>query len=62
MDVPTEPIVADEKSSECHDQSTCHFDLGAQMVRDGVQFRLWAPKSARVDVVAAARTHSGVSE
>ncbi len=51
MDSPTAPVVADMKSSDCHDQSTCHFDLGAQVTPEGVQFRLWAPKSARVEVV-----------
>lgn len=51
MDGPIAPIVVDKKITEQHDQSTCHFDLGAQVTPEGVRFRLWAPKSSRVEVV-----------
>ncbi|MEP6889438.1 MAG: hypothetical protein ABI955_01930 [Nitrospirota bacterium] len=51
MDGLIAPIGVAKKSSDCHDQSTCHFDLGAQVIIKGVHFRLWAPKSARVEVV-----------
>ena len=51
MDGPIAPPVVDMKSSDRHDESTCHFDLGAQVTPEGVRFRLWAPKSARVEVV-----------
>ena len=33
--------------------STWHMTLGAQVESEGVRFRVWAPKRARVDVVLA---------
>ena len=51
MDSSTAPILVDKKMSDCHTKSTCPLDLGAQVTPEGVQFRLWAPKTARVEVV-----------
>ena len=51
MNRPTTPILVDKKSNGCHAKSTCPLDLGTQVTLEGVQFRLWAPKSAQVDVV-----------
>ena len=42
--------------------STYQLDLGAQVTPEGVQFRLWAPKSARVEVVLSEGTSIGTLE
>src|SRR5262247_2748900 len=48
MDGPTAPILTDMKSNA---KSRYQLDMGAQVTPEGVQFRLWSPKSVRVEVV-----------
>src|SRR5262245_5683715 len=48
MDGPTAPILTEMKSNA---KSRYQLDMGAQVTPEGVQFRLWSPKSVRVEVV-----------
>ncbi len=51
MDRSTAPILVDDRHIDRIEKAPCHLDMGAQVVQEGVQFRVWAPKSTQVEVV-----------
>ncbi len=51
MDDHSAPALMDKQHMDCHSTSAYDLDVGAQVIAEGVRFRVWAPRSGQVEVV-----------